>query len=106
MSEYLAARRPSPKDGGLSTASSNYYLVAIKGFCRWMVRERRMHDNPVAYLQGGNIKMERHHDRRALLPAELLQSLTATKASEKTYRKLTGLADAVPDGVRDWLSLW
>ena len=39
VEEYLAWLRNGPRN--LSMASSNYYLRAIKQFCRWMVRERR-----------------------------------------------------------------
>jgi site-specific recombinase XerC len=32
---------------GASVQTMNFYLQAIKQFCRWMVKDRRMGDNPL-----------------------------------------------------------
>ena len=47
---FLADERKA----GMSVQTSNHYLTAFKGFCRWMVRERRATDSPVAHLSGLN----------------------------------------------------
>jgi integrase len=50
----------------ISIQTSNFYLQAIRQFARWMVRDRRATENPLDHLQGGNVKLDRRHDRRAL----------------------------------------
>jgi integrase len=68
----------------------NFYLQAIKQFCRWLVKDRRMGDNPLAHLSGGNVRTDRRHDRRELAEEELRALLAATRSSERTFRGLTG----------------
>jgi len=82
---YLAGRRRA----GLSIKSSNDYLQAIKQFSRWLVADRRMPDNPLAYLSGLNVKTDRRHDRRAL-NAEEIERLIKTTAEGKKHHKMTG----------------
>jgi integrase len=76
---------------GISIKTSNGYLAAIKQFCRWMVQDRRMPDNPLAHLEGGNVKLDRRHDRRPLSESEVLSLLDATRDSQRTSHGLTGL---------------
>src|SRR5262249_31648211 len=49
--EWLAAEREA---GRLTIQTSNYYLRDLKSFCRWMVKDRRAADNPLAHLSGQN----------------------------------------------------
>ena len=58
---YLAELR----SGGLSVQTTNHYLRAIKQFSRWLVRDRRMPDDPLAHLAMLNVKVM-SHDRRPL----------------------------------------
>ena len=76
--QFLADLRSG--EGKLSAASFNYYSQAIKGFCRWMVRDGRAQENPVAHLQQVNTRTDRRHDRRALTTDEL-RRLLATAAN-------------------------
>ncbi len=86
VSRYLAERRALPKSrGGLSIASSNHYLVAIKGFCRWMVAERRIAESPVGHLMKLNERLDRRRVRRALSESELAKLITATFDAPKRY---------------------
>ena len=75
---------------GRSIKTSNLYLDAIKGFLAWMVQDRRAGDNPLAHLNGGNVKLDRRHDRRALPLDELLAVLDAAARSDVTFRGLSG----------------
>jgi integrase len=75
---------------GKSIKTSNLYLAAIKQFCRWMVDDRRMPNNPLAHLSGGNVKLDRRHDRRPLSAKELRSVLGAAGASERIFRGLSG----------------
>ncbi len=75
---------------GRSVQTSNFYLQAVKQFCRWMVRDRRAGDNPLAHLEGGNVRADRRHDRRELEADELRRLLAAARASDRTFRRFTG----------------
>src|SRR5262249_12177537 len=56
---------------GRSIKTCNLYLDAVKQFAAWLVQDRRMADNPLAHLAGGNVRLDRRHDRRALTLNEL-----------------------------------
>ncbi len=51
---------------GISAQTFNFYLAALKQFCRWAVKDGRMTQSPVEYLEGLNVRTDRRHDRRAL----------------------------------------
>ncbi len=65
--------------GGLAIQTSNHHLRAIKQFSRWLVRDRRTNDDPLAHLAMQNPKLDRRHDRRALLPEEFTRLINAAK---------------------------
>jgi len=75
---------------GRSIKTSNLYLDALKAFVAWMVRGKRAADNPLAHLSGGNVKLDRRHDRQTLSEDQLSAILRAALASEKTFRGLDG----------------
>jgi integrase/recombinase XerD len=81
----LADRRKN----GLSIKSSNDYLQSIKQFSRWLVADRRMSDNPLAYLSGLNVKTDRRHDRRAMTIEEFGRLVEKTSKGKK-HSKMTG----------------
>lgn len=62
-------------DRRVSVQTANFYLQAIKQFCRWMVRDGRAPHTPIAHLSGKNVRTDRRHDRRALEPEELRRLL-------------------------------
>jgi hypothetical protein len=88
--EELAGRR----EAGMSTQTSNYYMVAAKGFTRWMIRARRLSSDPFAHLQGLNARTDRRRERRSLPLEDFARLLAATRSSQETIRRLTG-ADRV-----------
>ncbi len=65
-------RTDTPKRRGISAQTFNFYLQAVKQFCRWMMKDRRATENPVAHLDRLNVKTDRRHDRRALAVGELV----------------------------------
>jgi integrase len=75
---------------GVSVQTTNDYLSALKSFGRWLVKDRRLGDNPFAHLDGGNAKLDRRHDRRELEVDELRALLAAARDSERTFRGLAG----------------
>jgi site-specific recombinase XerC len=75
---------------GACVQTTNYYLSHLKSFCRWMVKDRRTADNPLAHLEAGNTEVDRRHDRRELTADELRRLLDVTRTSARTFRGLTG----------------
>ncbi len=74
---------------GRSIQTCNFYLTAVKSFCRWMIREGRAPDNPLQHLQRGNVRTDRRQDRRALDHDEL-RVLIDTTRDGPTRLGLTG----------------
>jgi integrase len=65
---------------GVGAASFNYYLRDARSFFRWMVRDGRAFENPLAHLQGVNARADKRHERRALAVDELHRLLDTTAA--------------------------
>jgi len=81
VERYLADLR----ERGLSIQSSNYYLQAIKQFCRWMVQDGRANHSPVQYLKPLNPRVDRRHDRAAFTPDEVAKLLAVTERQPTRY---------------------
>ncbi len=79
IQRYLAQRRQA----GLGIRSSNFYLQAIKQFCRWMVADSRTADNSIEYLKGQTVVDER--ERRASTLEEINRLLEATAKGPKHH---------------------
>ena len=62
----------------LSVQSSNHYLVALKGFTRWLWTERRTSDDALVGLRKMNAEVDRRRIRRALTTEELKRLLLIT----------------------------
>jgi hypothetical protein len=52
-------RTDTEEKRGISAQTFNFYLQAIKQFCRWMVKDRRATESPVAHLDGLRVKTDR-----------------------------------------------
>jgi len=83
VERYLADRRSG--ENGISAQTSNFYLDAIKGFCRWMVQNRRAAESPVAHLKDLNVNVDRRHDRTAFEVEEVQRLLAATAKGPESY---------------------
>jgi integrase len=93
VAAYLSDRRGLPREaGGIGIQTNNFYLSALNQFCRWMARgpRPRMALNPFEGMQGGNVSLDRRHDRRDLDPSELGKVLGAVRESTWTFRGLAG----------------
>jgi len=101
---FLADRRKAPpvepdegkekrKRGRTPTAigiaTSNGYLVAMKAFCNWLMRDRRTADNPLAHLSRLNAKTDVRRERRTITPDELHRLIEAACAG-KPFRGIPG----------------
>ena len=76
---------------GLSKSSSNHYFGAVRTFCRWLVKDRRSHENPVAGLSA--LKMtdqDKKRRRRNLTDEEFAKLVRAARTSEKSVGGLNG----------------
>ncbi len=78
-------RQGTEEKAGISAQTFNFYLTAIKSFCRWLVKDRRASENPVAHLDGLNVKTDRRHDRRAASAEELRRLLESTRNGPIRY---------------------
>ena len=65
---------------GRSQQTLNDYLVSVKTFLNWMVSTRRLSTNPLAHLQGGNVKVDRRLERRDLSEDEIRWLLTTSQS--------------------------
>ena len=97
---FLHGLRGDKADGqggvkpGVSPATSNYHLAALKSFCRWMVSDRRASESPVAHLDGLNARTDRRRVRRALDVEEIRWLLDTTRNGPQRYG-MTGPARAM-----------
>ncbi len=90
----IMAALGSLKLEGLSARTLNAHLTAIKQFARWLQRDGRSLDNPLAGLAKFNEKIDRRHDRRTF-GMEDLQRLIRVAHEGPTYRRMTGPARAL-----------
>ena len=73
------------KDGkGVSTR--NHYLQSIKSFTRWLVRDRRTHEDRLSHLSKMNEETDRRHTRRALSEEEFSLLVSAARYGESIER--------------------
>ena len=87
----LPRQCPVPDAPGISIHASNDYLAAIKAFSNWMVRSRRLAENPFQYLEKLNPDEERNpkHARRPASDEDFAQLLSATNEAG-LFRGLSG----------------
>ena len=87
----LARQCPLPDKPGISIYASNDYLAVLKAFANWLVRSRRLSENPFRYLAKLNPATERSrkHARRPASDTDFEQLIAATIDS-KPFRSLTG----------------
>lgn len=73
------------KTEGMSAQTINHYLRAVKGFCGWLVKEKRITENPVTHLPILNVKTDRRVERRALTVDEIGGLLAATESGSVVH---------------------
>ncbi len=79
---------------GRGIRTSNAYLTAIKGFTRWLVRDRRAPEDILAHLTALNVKVDVRRERRTLEPVEIEKLITAARKGSR-FRSLSGEDRAV-----------
>ncbi len=86
VASWLAGRRAAR----MSASQSNHYLRAAKSLTRWLWRQRRLPDDPLAGLDPVNEATDRRRLRRALPVEELAWLIDCTAQSGRPFRKLSG----------------
>jgi integrase len=79
VTAWLAKQRA---DRSMSIKTSNYYLRALKAFCRWLVRDGRAAENRVAHLAMMNSNTDVRVERRTLEPDEFARLINAAESGE------------------------
>ena len=74
---------------GLGIATCNHYLAAVKGFTRWLARDRRMPADPLSHLARQNPDVDVRRQRRAL-NEDLFTKFVESTATGKPYRGISG----------------
>ena len=75
---------------GAGPATANHYLTAARGFFRWLVKVKRIGSDPLESLTLVNAAVDVRRTRRELTAEELRLLLVGTRASQGTFRGLTG----------------
>ena len=95
--EYLHERRRETrtlKDGtvrpGISIRTCNNYVTKLKSFFNWMVRSKRVAENPLLHLQTMNAEEDRRRIRRPAADEEFSRLLIAALKGS-AFRGLTGI---------------
>jgi len=83
-------RREFLKGDGISAATSNHYLTAVKTFANWLVKFRRAPDNPFRHLSKLNAETDVRRERRVLSDAEFSALVGAARGSKKAVFGLSG----------------
>ena len=87
VANWLRTQRETDKFG---IATSNDYLVAIKAFCNWLVRDGRLGHNPLRHLQRLNAETDVRRQRRVLTPDELERLIAAAERSDRILGRMRG----------------
>jgi integrase len=87
VANWLRQQRETDQFG---VATSNDYLVAIKAFCNWLVRDGRLGNNPLRHLQRLNAETDVRRQRRVLAPDELERLITAAERSDRMLGRMRG----------------
>src|SRR5207245_10295134 len=70
---------------GIGIQTSNYYLQAVKSFGRWLMKDLRAPDHPLAHLSRQNAKVDVRVKRRDLPPEEFQAFLKATREGRAVF---------------------
>jgi len=87
-----------------NATTRNGYLTAIKGFTRWLMRDRRAPTDPLVGLPRWNDRTDRRLVRRALTTEEM-QRLVAATRQQPPRRGMTGPARALLYELALWTGL-
>jgi excisionase family DNA binding protein len=78
------------KAKGAGATTVNRYIVAVRGFTRWLVKAKRIGSDPLESLSLVNAAVDVRRARRELTADELRRLFAAARGSNRTFRGLTG----------------
>jgi len=76
--------------GGASLQTCNHYLRGVKQFSRWLQRQKRTPDDPLAALAGFNAATDRRYVRRELTPEEMAYLLRTVESYTTAMHNMPG----------------
>jgi len=80
-------RKKELKDiGPISAKTKNYYLQAVRQFCKWMVLDRRVSESPVGHLQSLDTTSDQSNERRPFELHEMRLLLETTQIGPDRFR--------------------
>ena len=85
LRKYVQTKAGAKDLGEISAQTYNFYLKAVKQFCKWMVQDGRASESAVEHLQTINVRVDRRHDRRALEADEIRRLLEYTEAAPARF---------------------
>src|SRR5262249_29942282 len=68
---------------GAGGSTSNHYLVAVKAFSKWMVKDGRVAADPLAHLERQNAKADLRRQRRPMSQEQFSTLVLATMNGEE-----------------------
>jgi integrase len=75
---------------GTGAQTRNHYRTHLRSFGNWLVRARRLGESPFRHMESENMTVDRRHDRRELLAAEIQRLLDSARNSPRSFRGLSG----------------
>ena len=81
VATWLNTQRKTRKRFSIQT--SNYYLGALKSFCRWLDQNDRIPKNPLSSLRPQNADVDRRHERRSLSDDEFMRLVRAAECGRR-----------------------
>ncbi|MCL2646821.1 MAG: hypothetical protein FWD61_07420 [Phycisphaerales bacterium] len=88
-----AKENPTP----MSPTTKNHYLGAVRAFCLWCVKRKRMEANPIGELEKLDVSEDVRRGRRAITEEELRRLLAAVPERYQLLYKV-----ALGTGLRAW----
>lgn len=83
------------RDDGTSLATCNTYIRSIKGFTKWLARDRRIPIDPLAFIELFNEATDRRVIRRVISEAELTRLYIAAEAFVAPSNAISGIDRAM-----------
>lgn len=95
VSAYLRLRRGAKGKLKISNRTSNYYLTALGGFCRWAAKQGRMPQSPISLISKANTELDDPRKRRVLSEKEFSSLIKAAHGGPSSHN--------LPGADRAWL---
>ena len=76
---------------GRSNRTVQKHVRAIAGFCRWLVRSRKISSNPLDCVEVPNPQNDRRYERREFTESEFQQLVKTTLSDGRTFRTMSAV---------------